>query len=191
MSTILRIFTTCIAMLIMACGPSAKSETQAWENNLQAVSELGTQWPGFKSLLETRKKEAEPAWEEALKLGDDEAKAAKMKEVNARFDPLLSKLNEVKSKVEALRNTINKLAGLKLSGSNAKDRSAAMDDAHGELAQVEEEMRAATPTNDAEAVAIADAQIAVLISRQGTLDRTYDRLKPKKAANTKKSSKKK
>lgn len=172
-----------------ACGPSSKNETQYWDNNKKAITEFGTQWAGFKKLLDERLATAEPLMAEALKVSDDEKKAAAMKAANAALDPLLGKMSEVKSKSDGIESDIKKLNDLRLPKSDSLSRKDAVSAARAALEKVEAAMVAAAPENEEQALEILKEQVSTLISANGALDRATKRLKPSKPTKEKKTKK--
>ena len=175
-----------ITLLVTACGPSAKNEGQYWDNSKKAITELGTRWAGFKTLLDERLAKAEPLMEEAKKVGDGEKKAEAMKAANAALEPLLGRMSEVKSKSGGIEDAITKLNKLKLPKSQSQDRKDAVSSARIALEKVEGAMVAAKPENEEQALEIVGEQISDLISAKGAIDRVIKRLKPAKAKKEKK-----
>lgn len=175
-----------LVALVTGCGKNAKNETQYWTNHQQEMTEFGEKWPGFKALLEARKAKAQPMWEEAGKIADEEQKAEKMAAANAAlYDGLPSKLSEVKYKSEAIESTVKKLNGLKLPKSKHSARRDAVDRASRALTEVDSAMRGAAPSSEQEAIELVEAQISKLISEAGAADRAYSSLNAKPSTGKK------
>ena len=168
--------------LAMACSPSAKNESQYWENNKKSVAEFSAKYPGFKTVLDADLKKATGVWDEAAGVADEEAKAKKMQEANKIVGELVGKLNEVKFKSEGIKSTIKKMDALKLDKAKDKDRKKAVKKAEKSIEKVDEALKEAKPADKAEALKILNKQISELISSAGDADRALTGLKPKKAS---------
>lgn len=164
----------------LGCKPTTQRETQRWERNQIAVTELGERWPGFKAVLDAKQAEAQGAWEAASQVSDEEAKAQAMDAANDQFNPLLGKLEQVESKSQGVRDLITKVNRLKLSQKKTKARrSDLIDMAETALAEIDQAMRDAEPADEAAAVALAEAQISRLIGVNSKLKSFFDKYKTK------------
>ncbi|MFW5741566.1 MAG: hypothetical protein ACOC1F_14525 [Myxococcota bacterium] len=171
---------TALVALVVGCGKNAKNEQQYWTNHQQEMTEFEQKWPGFKALLDVRKAKAQPMWDEAQKISDEEQKAEKMAAANAAlFEGLPSKMSEIKYKSQGIESTIKKLNGLKLPKSKQSTRSDAVSRAMRAVSEVDEAMRNAKPANEQEALALVDDQVSKLISEAGAADRAYSSLNAK------------
>lgn len=175
----------------LACAPSTEGETKSYERNKIELTELGAKWPGFKTVADAKVAAVDPVWQEAMKVGDEEKKAAAMKAANGQFDPLLNKMQQVKTKSEGLDDTMGKLRRIKLDKAKSSQRNDTLENAQEVLDEVEAKMQAGTPEDEAAAVAICDEQISSLISTAGTVDRMHDKYKKKVKLKGKKKGKKK
>jgi hypothetical protein len=122
-------------------------------------------------------KEAEGIWEEAGKLTDEEAKAAKMKEANSKINELLNQFTQIKYKSEGILKAIDKIDDKKLTKAKDKIRDDAIEEGRNALSSVEAKMSGAVVTNEEEAKAVTKDAISILISAQGTLDRAIKAIK--------------
>ena len=179
-------------LMVIACGPNAKNESQYWENHKKAATEHGARWTGFKGLLEETIKTAEPKWKEASENSNEEEQAKAMKAVNAAVGKLIGRLSEVKSKSDGLRDSINKLNAMKLDKKKGKDRKKAVKKAEKALEEVDQIMKDAKPEDEAAALAAMEPAISKLISAQSSLKGSIKALSPDKPKKDgeKKSSKK-
>jgi hypothetical protein len=163
----------------VGCGPRAQNEEQYWNVHQSEIAEVGGRWPGFKALLAARLEKARPAWEAALKIGDEKEKAQKMHDANALLaDGLLSRMLEVKYKAKGIEDTVARINNLSLPLSRAAERQASVEAARRSVDEVEGAMIAARPASEGDAMKLLDDHVSRLISDQGSADRAYKRLKP-------------
>lgn len=171
---------------LVGCKPSAKNEEQYWNNHQKNSAEYSARWPGFKQVLEAQKAKAQPVWEEAAKISDEKLKAEKMKEANEIFGKLVSRMGEVKYKIEGIESTISKLNQLKLTKTQDSRRKEAVAAAYETLDDVNAALNKVEPASYEEAESALKPQISSLISAQGSIDRAYDALKPARETKKKK-----
>ncbi len=175
-------FAAFVSSVLLACGPNAKNEEQYWKNHEAAMVEYKSRWPGFDPLLAAEHTEAQSLWDAAGKLTDEDAKAEKMKEANAKLE-VLAKLEEIDSKLDGVRANVQKLNGLSLKSSDDSRRNDAVTKANDLIASVDAALATATPKTKAEALELAGTQVSALI--WDSSDDTYKSL-TKKPAKSKK-----
>ena len=173
------------ALFLLACGPSNEGEPKTWDKNQKKVAELSAEYPNFKTALAAEEAKAKTAMEAAKKEGNEEAKATKMKAANEIVGKLVSRISEVKYKIEGLEKTIGKLGKLKLAGVQADARKANMASARAAVNKAKEAFSKATPADGAAAMAALKPIVGDLISAQATAKRKLKALSPKKARKKK------
>lgn len=173
------------AALLLSCRPTAKNETQKWENNKKDYAEAVTKYPSFKALLEQKMAAAQKLWDEAVKIAKEEEKAVKMKEANDKLNELLNQFTQIKYKTQGIQDAIEKLSSKKLARSEELVRQKAKDEAVKALAEVRDMMAKAKPAIEEDAMKITREVIGRLITAQGNIDRAIKSLEPKKAPKKK------
>ena len=175
-----------LALLFVACSPTAKNEGQYWENHQKNAQEFKTTYPGLSPLIDENIKAAKAVMDEAEKLTDEKQKAEKMKEGNTIALGFVGKISEVKSKREGLEKTITKLAELKLPKEQANKRQEAMSAAQKTVDEVNTAMTEAKPESKDAALSLFKDQVSKLISAQGDADRALKSFAPPKETKKKK-----
>lgn len=162
------------------CAPNAGNEVKHWENHQKAAAEFKAAYPGFAVVIDAKMSAAGVAFAAASQEADEAKKAEKMKAANAIAGEILSPLNEIKYKGEALRGAGEKISALKVSKGDAGRQSEAAGAARSELAKVQAALAAARPATIEEAVAALRPQVSALIAAKGTADRALAALSKKK-----------
>ncbi len=175
----------------VACTASVEDRVKTWDRNQKDADTLKTKYPNFAAVIDAQKATATKAWDEAMKISDEEKKAEELGAASANLSKLTNRINEVDSKSKSLSDNITKLAKLKLPKSKAQQRRDAMDVASMKHSNVQKAMLEAQPTNNAEAMQVLDTQVSTLISANNNIERTIKSLKPAPAKKSKKSKKKK
>jgi len=169
--------------MLLACGPSAKNEQQYWDHNQAAVTEFKGRWSGFNALVDQEAADAKVAWDAAGKLTNEDEKAAKMKEANAKFE-IIARMKEVDSKLDGVQSNIDKLNALKLTKSEDSTRQTAVEKARTLMSDVEVALATAQPADKPAALDVLGTQVSALIG--DTSDTTYSQLTKKKSSSKKK-----
>lgn len=103
-----------------------------------------------------------------------------MKAANAIVGEIISPLNEIKYKSESVRNTVEKMAALKVDKGGVGRRNDAVTAAQNELQKVSAAIAAARPATVADAVAVLKPQVSALIAAKGAADRALTALSSSK-----------
>lgn len=165
---------------MLGCSPSSKNELKHWENNQKSAAEFKAAWPGFAVVIDARVAAARTAFDAATKEADETRRGEQMKAANAIVGEIISPLNEIKYKSESVRNTVEKMAALKVDKGGVGRRNDAVTAAQNELQKVSAAIAAARPATVADAVAVLKPQVSALIAAKGAADRALTALSSSK-----------
>ena len=182
-----------LSLVLCGCGkPTPENERKKFNATLEKVAEVKAEWRGFATFIDAETKAAETQLGEAEKAADVE----KMRTINSSSMPLAKRMEEVWYKKDGCEKQIEKLRKLKLQPMQHEKRKDLIHEAEIELAELDAELAKAAPSDQATAMALADAAVKELISLGGNLRSGYSRFnkstkKSKKKSKMKLKSKKK
>lgn len=86
--------------VLTACKPSVEGETRAWDGHKLTLQEWSGKFPNFRSAIDGRLAEAQRDFDAALQIGDEEQRAAKMRQANDKVSVLTNLFAEIDRKVK-------------------------------------------------------------------------------------------
>ena len=99
---------------INSCGPTLESENEGWQENLDAMAKLKTDYPAFTALIDKKIEEAKTIWDEAQSISDEEQKLDKMVAANDVLERgTMGNLKNMKSKISSLKSKKESLMKMK------------------------------------------------------------------------------
>lgn len=156
-----------------ACKPTVKGESQKFDRNLKSAMELKSEYPSFATHLGAMVDAAKTAMKTAEKEGNEEKKAAAMKEANGAFDnKLFRQLSSVKSRSESIDDGVKKLSGKKVPSGKVGSINAAMRNARKKQSEALAMLRkgdCCATMEDAQKT--ADDAVGLLIDANNLIDR--------------------
>jgi hypothetical protein len=165
-----------VFVLHAGCSPTSEGENETFAKNKKKVAEYSAKWPGFKDVLAARLKKAESEWPKAKKKSGEEAKAEKMKSVNAIVGKLVGKLDNIKHTSALLERLVKRIKKLKLPKSKSSERKRVTAEARDALDAVEFAMSNAAPADHAEAMALLKEQSSLLWKASGRAEKAQRKL---------------
>lgn len=101
-----------LSLLIFSCEKTVDSETSRWKTNQATLKRLMSEYPNFKTVLESQLTKATAIYNDAIQLSDKAAKIEKMALANRTARPsYVNQLDRLDENIEDLRESVVELVG--------------------------------------------------------------------------------
>lgn len=172
------------ALFATACKKTVESETASWKANQQLLEKLSGEYPGFKTVLQATKTDAEKLMKAAEAVSDAEAKVKAMSAANTAAKP------QYVRDLESLKTNMNKLKDLMVSVPKKVTTDAdkvaaglAVREADITLGNIESKLRTAAPASANEANGLTAALVSELDAASSRLSALIKDAEKTTAAN--------